>query len=92
MLPMMNAEAGLYGRLGAGFAAEGDASAASRGGGVSPQICIPSPCLRLPSGRFCISLPVVGRRCVNIPNLGSWRIRCCTHFGWPPVRCRPERC
>jgi len=59
---------------------------------VTPQVCVNSPCLQLPSGQFCINLPIVGRRCVNIPNLGSWRIRCCTRWGWPPVSCGIQRC
>jgi hypothetical protein len=92
MLPMMNAEASLYGRAAHVFAAESTADAAPRAGTVTPQICVNSPCLRLPSGRFCVRLPVVGRRCVNIPNLGSWRVRCCTTW-WPPfVRCGLQRC
>ena len=59
---------------------------------VLPQVCVNSPCLQLPSGRFCIRLPIVGRRCVTIPNLGRWRVRCCTRWGWPPVRCGIQRC
>ena len=92
MLPMMNAEAGLYGRGAHVFEAEGSADAALRTGAVTTQICVNSPCLRLPSGRFCVNLPIVGRRCVNIPNLGSWRVRCCTRLGWPPVSCGIQRC
>lgn len=92
MLPMMNAEVGLYGRSAHVFEAEGAADAAPRAGAVTPQVCVNSPCLRLPSGQFCVNLPIVGRRCVNIPNLGSWRIRCCTRFGWPPVSCGIQRC
>ena len=59
---------------------------------VTPQLCVNSPCLHLPSGQFCLNLPIVGRRCVNIPDLGSWRIRCCTRWGWPPVSCGIQRC
>lgn len=92
MLPMMNAEASLYGHAVHVFEAEGTANAAPHAGAVTPQICVSSPCLRLPSGRFCVNLPVLGRRCVNIPNLGSWRVRCCTRFGWPPVSCGIQRC
>ena len=92
MLPMMNAEASLYGRGGGEFEAEGAPDAMQGAGTVSPQVCVSSPCLRLPSGRFCVNLPIVGRRCVNIPNLGSWRVRCCTRWGWPPVSCGIQRC
>jgi hypothetical protein len=89
-MPNMNAEASLY-RSSTVFHSEGNYGVGG-GSGVSPQICVNSPCLRLPSGRFCVSLPVVGRRCVNIPSLGRWRIRCCTRFGIPPVSCRIVRC
>jgi hypothetical protein len=47
--------------------------------------------VRLPSGRFCFSLPIIGRRCVTIPSLGSWRLRCCTGW-WPPISCSLRRC
>ena len=69
---------------GANFAAPGNA--------IIPQACVSSSCLSLPSGRFCVNLPIVGRRCVNIPSVGSWRIRCCTRWGWPPVSCSLSRC
>lgn len=92
MLPMMNAEAGLYNRNAHAFAAESMPEPASRAGAVTPQLCVNSPCLRLPSGRFCFNLPILGRRCVNIPNVGGWRLRCCTRFGIPPVSCSLQRC
>jgi hypothetical protein len=92
MLPTMNAEASLYGRAAHVFAAEGTADGEPRAGAVTPQLCINSPCLRLPSGRFCFNLPFFGTRCVNIPNLGGWRLRCCTRWGWPPVSCGLQRC
>jgi hypothetical protein len=91
-LPTMNAEsvfhhsAEVFGSEGASHAVPND------GGGVSPQLCVGSPCLRLPSGRFCVNLPILGRRCVTIPSLGSWRVRCCTRFGIPPVSCGIQRC
>lgn len=59
---------------------------------VMPQACAGTGCLSLPRGRFCIDLPIVGRQCVRIPSTGQWRIRCCTRWGWPPVRCRVSRC
>jgi hypothetical protein len=89
-MPTMNAEAALYrapDRFGSDHAAH-----AALGKGVIPQLCVGSPCLRLPSGRFCVNLPILGRRCVTIPSLGSWRIRCCTRFGIPPVSCGLQRC
>jgi len=90
-LPRMNAETSLdrpqdvY----AGMMAD---SPAGLEAGVVPQVCVNGPCLRLPSGRFCVNLPILGRRCVNIPRLGSWKIRCCTRFGIPPVSCSLSRC
>lgn len=89
-MPGFNAEAALY-TTGETYRAAATFSGAT-GGNVSPQICVGSPCLGLPSGRFCVRLPVVGRRCVNIPSFGRWRVRCCTRFGWPPVRCGISRC
>lgn len=91
-LPTMNAHAALAAPP-QGYAADGQAHAEPAGaGGVTPQVCVNSPCLRLPSGRFCVNLPILGRRCVNIPGLGSWRVRCCTRWGWPPVSCGVSRC
>lgn len=90
-LPTMNAEAVLY-RAPEVFRGDGADHSTPPGGVVSPQVCVGSPCLRLPSGRFCVNLPILGRRCVTIPSLGSWRIRCCTRFGIPPVRCGVQRC
>ena len=90
-LPTMNAQVALRAAPQV-YAAEGDAHNSRAGGGVSPQVCVGSPCLRLPSGRFCVNLPILGRRCVTIPRLGSWRVRCCTRFGWPPVSCGIARC
>jgi hypothetical protein len=59
---------------------------------VLPQFCVNGPCLRLPSGRFCITLPILGRRCVTIPSLGRWRVRCCTHIFPPGISCGIRRC
>jgi hypothetical protein len=90
-LPRMNAEAVLH-RVPEVFRSDGvDFSTPARGG-VSPQLCASSPCLHLQPGRFCVNLPVLGRRCVTIPSLGSWRVRCCTRFGIPPVSCGIQRC
>jgi len=72
--------------------AAGEAAVAMSGAAVVPQVCVGSPCLTLGGGQFCINLPIVGRRCVNIPSLGSWKIRCCTRWGWPPVSCGVSRC
>lgn len=67
-------------------------AAPATGNAIVPQVCVGSPCLRLPSGRFCVNLPILGRRCVNIPALGRWQIRCCTQFFPPFVRCGLNRC
>lgn len=90
-LPGFTAESALAGAAGY-YEFAGHFGYASEGASVIPQVCVGSPCLGLPSGRFCINLPVVGRRCVNIPSFGRWRIRCCTRWGWPPVRCGVARC
>jgi hypothetical protein len=90
-LPIMNAEAVLH-RVPEVFRSDGVDGSAPAPRGVSPQLCASSPCLRLPSGRFCVNLPILGRRCVTIPSLGSWRVRCCTRFGIPPVSCGIQRC
>ena len=90
-LPTMNAEA-VFHHTADSFQGDGTLHAAATDGGVSPQLCVGSPCLRLPSGRFCVNLPILGRRCVTIPSLGSWRVRCCTRFGIPPVSCGIQRC
>jgi len=90
-LPRMNAEASLSRPQDfQGFVT--DYSMPRSGALVTPQICVPSPCLRLPSGRFCVNLPIFGRKCVNIPNLGRWRIRCCTKFFPPFFSCGIGRC
>jgi hypothetical protein len=90
-LPTMNAEAVFY-RGPEVFRNDGMDHSKPATGGVVPQVCVSSACLRVPSGRFCVNLPILGRRCVNIPSLGSWRIRCCTRFGIPPVSCGIQRC
>ncbi len=90
-LPGFNAEASLY--KSGGYHTSGTTSMAVGGSTtVIPQICIGTPCIRLPSGRFCFNLPIFGRRCVTIPSLGSWNLRCCTRFGFPPVSCGLNRC
>ena len=89
-LPTMNAEAVFHHKADS-FEGDGVLHAASTDSGVSPQLCVNSPCLRLPSGRSCVNLPILGRRCVTIPSLGSWRVRCCTGW-WPPVSCGIQRC
>ena len=61
-------------------------------GGVMPSQRVCTPCIRLPSGRFCVNLPIVGRKCFNVPQLGSWRACCQIRFGWPPVSCGISRC
>jgi len=90
-LPMMNAEASLYRTNNAYYAASPEARS-SLSSTVIPQQCVSTGCLTLGGGRVCVTLPIVGRRCVNIPSFGSWRIRCCLRFGWPPVSCGVSRC
>ena len=64
------------------------------GEAVVPQQRYTSPCFRLGGGRFCVRLPIIGRRCVNIPQSGRWRVRCRLRFRLtgPRIRCRPIRC
>ena len=38
------------------------------------------------------NLPIIGRRCLNVPSLGTWKACCETRFGWPPVSCGLQRC
>lgn len=72
----------------AAYAHAGDFSA----DGVSPQLRVCTPCIRLGGGRHCVNLGPFGRRCFSIPSLGRWRLCCRTRFGWPPVSCGVERC
>lgn len=88
-MPTMNAES-VFSVHADSF--QGDAVHASpNDGGVTPQVCLRTPCLRLPSGRFCVRLPIVGRRCVTVPRLGSWRVRCCVGL-FSGVSCGLQRC
>jgi hypothetical protein len=90
-LPRMNAETSLSRPHDfQGFSTE--YTMPQSGGLVTPQVCVSSACLRLPSGRFCVNLPILGRRCVTIPRLGAWRIRCCTKFLPPFISCGISRC
>jgi hypothetical protein len=90
-MPGFTANASLY-RSEGHYHTSGAAGLTTGGPQVLPQACVSSPCLRLGGGRFCINLPLVGRQCVTIPGLGSWRIRCCVRFGWPPISCSVSRC
>jgi hypothetical protein len=90
-LPTMNAEAALY-RTSNSYHTTGTGAGPSQGAGVVPQQCASTGCITLGGGRVCLSLPIVGRVCVNIPQFGSWNIRCCLRFGWPPVRCTVSSC
>jgi hypothetical protein len=60
--------------------------------GVSPQVSVCTPCVRVGGGQWCFSLPIIGRRCLNVPNLGTWKACCSTRWGWPPVSCGLQRC
>lgn len=68
------------------------AVAFSEGGGVAPQASACTPCVRIGGGRWCITLPVFGRKCFNVPSVGRWRACCRTRWGWPPVTCGISRC
>lgn len=60
--------------------------------GVTPQARVCTPCLRIGGGRWCVNLPIVGRKCFNVPSVGSWKACCRVRLGWPPVSCGIERC
>jgi hypothetical protein len=89
-MPGFTAESSLY-RSATAYQSAG-AVRATGGSQVLPQACASTGCLRLGGGRHCLTLPIVGRVCVNIPRIGGWRIRCCLRFGWPPVSCSVESC
>lgn len=60
--------------------------------GVTPQQQICTPCVQVGGGRWCVNLPIFGRRCFNVPSLGRWRACCKARIGWPPVTCGISRC
>lgn len=85
VMPLQSAPANRGSRL--------DAHRAPRDeGGVSPQVRICTPCVQVGGGRWCINLPVFGRKCFSVPSIGRWRACCRTRFGIPPVSCGLERC
>jgi hypothetical protein len=61
-------------------------------GGVYPQVKVCTPCVRVGGGQWCFNLPIIGRKCLNVPSLGTWKACCSTRFGWPPVTCGIQRC
>ncbi len=60
--------------------------------GVTPQQRVCTPCVRVGGGRWCVNLPIVGRRCFSVPGFGRWRACCRIRLGWPPVTCGLSRC
>ncbi len=60
--------------------------------GVMPQARVCTPCVKVGGGRWCIRLPIFGRKCFSVPSLGRWRACCRTRLGWPPVSCGISRC
>jgi hypothetical protein len=91
-MPGFRAEESLY-QTSAYYAMAGAGSLATAGATVvQPQLCASSPCLRVPSGRLCINLPFFGRKCVTVPQLGSWGIRCCSKWTPPFFSCSLRRC
>jgi len=60
--------------------------------GVLPQQRICTPCVQIGGGRWCINLPIFGRKCFNVPNVGRWKACCRVRFGFPPVSCGISRC
>lgn len=60
--------------------------------GVLPQAAICTPCVQIGGGRWCFTLPIIGRKCINVPSAGRWKACCRVRFGWPPVSCGISRC
>ena len=60
--------------------------------GLHPQASFCTPCLRVGGGKWCVNIPVFGRKCFSVPKLGTWKACCATKFGWPPLRCGISRC
>ncbi len=90
-MPGFRAEESLY-RTSAHYAMGTAGMTLSGAASVQPQLCASTGCLTVGGGRICVNLPILGRQCVNIPSIGSWRIRCCTRWGWPPVSCSVQSC
>jgi hypothetical protein len=84
-MPTLSRPANRSGRPEARWAAWNEA-------GVSPQAQICTPCLQIGGGRWCVNLPIFGRKCFSVPNVGRWKACCRARFGWPPVSCGISRC
>ena len=89
-MPAMNAESVFF--VQADYFQGNAVHATGTDGGVSPQVCISTPCVSVPSGRLCLNIPVLGRRCISVPRLGRWKIRCCTKPFPPFFSCGVSRC
>lgn len=61
-------------------------------GGVYPQVKVCTPCVRVGGGRWCVNLPVIGRKCLNVPSVGTWKACCKTTWTPPFVSCGLSRC
>jgi len=68
------------------------AVAFSEGGDIAPLASVCTPCLQIGGGRWCVNLPIFGRKCFNVPGLGRWKACCRTRWGWPPVSCGISHC
>ncbi len=75
-LPGFTADQSLY-QTSASYRQSGSAGIAGDGSAIAPQFCVYLPCVSLPSGRICIRLPILGRRCLTIPNVGRWKLGAC---------------
>ena len=60
--------------------------------GVSPQVKVCTPCVRVGGGGWCVNLPIVGRKCFTVPSLGTWKACCSTKWTPPFVSCGISRC
>jgi hypothetical protein len=66
--------------------------AAWKEAGVSPQQQVCTPCVQIGGGRWCVNLPIFGRRCFTVPSVGRWRACCRFRLGIPPISCGISRC
>lgn len=59
---------------------------------VTAQARVCTPCVQVGGGRWCVNLPIFGRRCLNVPNVGRWKFCCRSKWTPPFVSCGLSRC
>src|SRR5215211_7197347 len=56
---------------------------------IVPQACICTPCINANIPRICANIPLIGRKCINLPSLGRWKLcGCCGLFSGCSVKVR----